>query len=366
MQTFLLVLLVDRSWQEAPSALWTFIATSFGLTIAALVQAAQGNLSLFQALQVLNLVWLANFGSFLALASYSRRKSGHSHHAGKISKSTKNKLHKPENYVKFGAMLQTLLSMVLTEWLWVHVAIFSNECSPDVAYILFVVKINALGSGKIVGLTLTSLLTIGYAVVTFHELRAYYRSYKQHKLPPHHRKSSVNSDDKIPSIPSPTSTHNPSTLSPGPPPIISHIESSGSSSLNVPATDHVIQSTSHSSTITVPKDRHAKKSGSSKAHRPRRKQWSGNWDPMLLGIAAFQFVVFTYFVVSTELLLLWNPYQIDGNKWGFGQILALIVIIPSALSVFNAFSEHGFKRLHKKRKGKRGKSRQEFPATEIV
>jgi len=247
-------------------------------------------------------------------------------------------------------MLQTLLSMVLTEWLWyvilflsaliahrrirVHVAIFSNECSPDVAYILFVVKINALGSGKIVGLTLTSLLTIGYAVVTFHELRAYYRSYKQHKLPPHHRKSSVNSDDKIPSIPSPTSTHNPSTLSPGPPPIISHIESSGSSSLNVPATDHVIQSTSHSSTITVPKDRHAKKSGSLKAHRPRRKQWSGNWDPMLLGIAAFQFVVFTYFVVSTELLLLWNPYQNDGNKWGFGQVRNLHIFHPIIQTLF--------------------------------
>jgi len=359
LQTFLLVLLVDRSWQEAPSALWTFIATSFGLTIAALVQAAQGNLSLFQALQVLNLVWLANFGSFLALASYSRRKSGHSHHT---SKDSKGKLHKPENYVKFGAMLQTLLSMVLTEWLWVHVSIFSNECSPDVEYILFVVKTNALGSGRVVALTLTSILTAGYAVVTFHELRAYYLSYKQRKLPRHHRKGSFNSsDDKVASTPSPTSTHNPSTLSP--PPIISHAESS---SLNVPTTDHIIQSTSHSSTTTVPKDRHTKKSGSLKAHRPRRKQWSGNWDPMLLGIAAFQFVVFTYFVVSTELLLLWNPYQIDGNKWGFGQILALIVIIPSALAVFNAFSEHGFKRLHKKRKGKRGKSKQESSATEIV
>lgn len=52
-----LVLLVDRSWQDAPSALWTFIATSFGLTIAALVQAARGDLTLFQALQVSNLVW---------------------------------------------------------------------------------------------------------------------------------------------------------------------------------------------------------------------------------------------------------------------------------------------------------------------
>ena len=51
----LLVLLVDRSWEDAPSALWTFIATSFGLTIAAIVEREQ--LSLFQALQVSNLVW---------------------------------------------------------------------------------------------------------------------------------------------------------------------------------------------------------------------------------------------------------------------------------------------------------------------
>jgi hypothetical protein len=49
------VLLVDRSWQDAPIALWTFIATSFGLTAAAIVQREQ--LTLFQALQVSNLVW---------------------------------------------------------------------------------------------------------------------------------------------------------------------------------------------------------------------------------------------------------------------------------------------------------------------
>jgi len=77
-------------------------------------------------------------------------------------------------------------------------------------------------------------------------------------------------------------------------------------------------------------------------------------------------VVFAYFVVSTELLLWWNPYQRDGNVWGFGQILALIVTLPSALAVLNAFSEHGFKRLHKKRKGKKGKSRQDSLATNIV
>ncbi|KAG5716048.1 hypothetical protein E4T56_gene17128, partial [Termitomyces sp. T112] len=73
LQTFLLVLLVDRSWQNAPIALWTFIATSAGLVLAAII--IRDQLTLFQALQVSNLVWLANFGTFFALASYSRQKA---------------------------------------------------------------------------------------------------------------------------------------------------------------------------------------------------------------------------------------------------------------------------------------------------
>lgn len=53
------VILVDRSWQDATGALWTFITTSFGLTLSAMIQAKQGQLSLFQALTVGNLVWCA-------------------------------------------------------------------------------------------------------------------------------------------------------------------------------------------------------------------------------------------------------------------------------------------------------------------
>lgn len=55
--TLFVVLLVDRSWEDAPSALWTFTSTSCGLTIAAIVQARSQQLSFFQALQVSNLVW---------------------------------------------------------------------------------------------------------------------------------------------------------------------------------------------------------------------------------------------------------------------------------------------------------------------
>ena len=51
------VILVDRSWEESPTALWTFIATSFGLTIAAITQFKKNQLSLLEALQISNLVW---------------------------------------------------------------------------------------------------------------------------------------------------------------------------------------------------------------------------------------------------------------------------------------------------------------------
>jgi hypothetical protein len=68
------VWLVDRSWQDAPNALWTFVTTSFGLTIAAIVQNKQHQLSFFQALQVSNLVWCVAEESLINLIfTYTRR-----------------------------------------------------------------------------------------------------------------------------------------------------------------------------------------------------------------------------------------------------------------------------------------------------
>lgn len=60
------VLLVNRSWEEASSALWTSVVTSFGLTIAAIAQAQKQvtpRLSLYEAIQVSNLVWYAFYSS---------------------------------------------------------------------------------------------------------------------------------------------------------------------------------------------------------------------------------------------------------------------------------------------------------------
>ena len=231
-------------------------------------------------------------------------------------------------------MLQTVLSMILTEWLWyvfrslselhpdsrirVHASIFQNDCSPDIQYVLFVVKANALGSGRIVSLILTSALMAGYFAITFHELRAYHHSYKQSKIPrPHRQNSSDSTDEKVTNLASPTSVLSSNAMSTPP---ISHIEFNRSPSFNAPTSNHNKESSSRPSAGVVGPNGHPRNPATTKTTRPRRKQWSGNWDPMLLGIAAFQFVVFTYFIVSTELLLQWNPYNTDGNKWGFGQV----------------------------------------------
>jgi len=72
---------------------------------------------------------------------------------------------------------------------------------------------------------------------------------------------------------------------------------------------------------------------------------------MLIGIMICQILVFIYFVVSTELLLKYNDGAYSSaQQMGFGQILALIVVLPSALSVIGALKEHGLKRLSKRKK----------------
>lgn len=182
-------------------------------------------------------------------------------------------------------------------------------------------KTSALGAGRIVALTITSVLTLGYVLVTFHELRSYYLSRKEDKQPRHHRKSSSisksSNNDKDENPLSPMSIMSPSNSLY--PPANSRLESGRSSSLTVPGSNHDIESTLQPPITTEPQPRH-KKTRKAKTNRPRKKQWSGNWDPMLLGIAAFQVVVFTYFVVSSELLRKWNHPEQGGDQWQFGQV----------------------------------------------
>lgn len=61
---------------------------------------------------------LANFGTFLALASYSRHKSAQrKRDAGRARGTAKHK-HLTHHCVRFGATVQTLFSMAFTLYLW--------------------------------------------------------------------------------------------------------------------------------------------------------------------------------------------------------------------------------------------------------
>ncbi|KAK7695290.1 hypothetical protein QCA50_002480 [Cerrena zonata] len=335
LQNFLLVLLVDRSWEDAPSALWTFTSTSCGLTIAAIVQARSGQLSFFQALQVSNLVWMANFGTFLALASYSRHRERHEEEEEQIT--DKSKKTQAQNWVKVVAMFQMFFSMSLTFYTWSRTDVFNQDhCAQFVKYVaFFAVDFPALTSGKKLGLSATALLTFGYLLVTAHEM---YSSYMRRKKP-------ASEDLEMRGKPQITVT-SPDTLEvtipdgalqPEPPsPIRSH-------------SPHPSVSTNMSSNTN-------KTTGRSKRHR--RHSWATNMDPMLLGISIFQLLVFAYFIVSTELLLKHNPAVDSSDKeWGFGQILALIVAVPSVVSVFKAFRDHGFENLHHRKSKAQWKKR---------
>ncbi|KAF9469855.1 hypothetical protein BDZ94DRAFT_1316968 [Collybia nuda] len=331
LQTFILVLLVDRSWQDAPIALWTFIATSAGLTLAAVVQREQ--LTLFQALVVSDLVWLANFGTFVALASYSRQKAAS--HKDSTSRRTFN------YNVRFGAMAQTLVSMALTLYMWAKAKTFGadSQCSYYVQYVLFVFQVPALGRGRVIGLVVTSLLTVAYSLITLHELHSYRRSSldnsvkdKESGLSPLKLKPPIHSRDI--SSTSANSLSTPTSAS-----LVTVSSTQGDYPFPVPRSQSVTIPTSPRNPLSYGK------------RRPKRRRWSSDLDPMLVGIIICQAMVFTYFIVSIELLLRFNS-SVDKstNQWGFGQIIALVVVIPSALSLVGAIKEHGFKRLSKRKK----------------
>ncbi|KAG6817945.1 hypothetical protein H0H87_012413 [Tephrocybe sp. NHM501043] len=337
LQTFLLVLLVDRSWQDAPIALWTFIATSAGLVLAAVIHRA--DLTLFQALQVSNLVWLANFGTFFALASYSRQKAA-------SRKNKKNSRRAFDYKVKFGAMAQSLVSMALTLYMWANAKTFGepSECSHLVKYIFFVIEAQAITVGRVVGLVITSLLTVVYILITLQELYSYRQSYNPKRNEP--TQSLASPIIASPSTPLDTSTSSIPSIHPPPSPIALREGQARNGSAPL---SHRMSASSH-----FPQSPHKTRSTRGK-RRPKRRRWSSDLDPMLVGIIICQVMVFTYFIVSTELLLKRNPSNDDSSaKWSFGQILALIVIIPSAFSLTGAISEHGVKRLSKrKRRGTR-------------
>ncbi|KAG6837669.1 hypothetical protein H0H93_004945 [Arthromyces matolae] len=328
-----LVLLVDRSWQDAPIALWTFIATSAGLVLAAVI--LRTDLTLFQALQVSNLVWLANFGTFFALASYSRQKA-----ASRKDKDTKRRAF--DYKVKVAAMLQSLLSMALTLYMWGNARDFGpmSQCSHLVKYIFFVVGVQATSVGRIISLVITSLLSAVYAIITLKELLSYRENYGQSTRRSKPRATQSNlislSSNNYPLLPSGDVGLFPSTTR------------------SLPSRDTSISAVSAQFPL--------KNRSVIDKRRPKRRRWSSDLDPMLVGIVICQAMVFTYFIVSTELLLKSNPSNDNTSaQWSFGQILALIVVIPSGFSLASAISEHGVKR-----PSKRSRRRKDDPESAVA
>lgn len=81
--------------------------------------------------------------------------------------------------------------------------------------------------------------------------------------------------------------------------------------------------------------------------KDQKKIWLGfEADPIIFGILIAQIIVFTYFIVTTELIVTQKGAEVsDNNKWGFGQVLALTVVIPAGISLFTAFRTYGFRRI---------------------
>ncbi|KAF7793362.1 hypothetical protein EIP86_004474 [Pleurotus ostreatoroseus] len=77
--------------------------------------------------------------------------------------------------------------------------------------------------------------------------------------------------------------------------------------------------------------------------RPRRRS-QANVDPMFLGIIISS-TFLAYFISTTELLIAKNPAD-NTNQWAFGQILAMVLVVPSFISVVQAIQERGFERIH--------------------
>ncbi|KAJ3812625.1 hypothetical protein EV368DRAFT_84114 [Lentinula lateritia] len=312
LQSFLLVILVDRS-TDASTSLWTFTAASFGLTIAAVMQYAKQQLSLLEALQVSNLVWqvlhrLANLGIFVALASYSRHKRNTRRKRGrKKPRRANSRSRRPErghewDYgVKTASMVQTILSMALTLYMWAAPENFApSQCLDSLTYVLFVWRIPVRHSGRIVGLTFSSILTCVYIAITLHE---YWISYRKRKLKSK-KKDSLS-----------------------PPPVLGRTIPLPLALLSIQSSDYKSSPQTSSRSSLPPSQAISQIPTPTKPNRPNRKLWS-NIDPMFIGILIFETIVFLYLIVSNEILLRDN--HADTGEFGFGQVCidaSLLIIV---------------------------------------
>ncbi|KAK7681789.1 hypothetical protein QCA50_015136 [Cerrena zonata] len=136
LQVVFLALLVFFSQEDTISVLWTFIMMNFGLTLAAVVQAFNRQLSLFQALQITNLLWLGNITFVATIQHYlfcntTDDKNTHSWTSLVFRRTT---------LIHFlVALAQLLFSAAFAFYVWFSVTTFGNRvaCVESIVYVIF-------------------------------------------------------------------------------------------------------------------------------------------------------------------------------------------------------------------------------------
>ncbi|KAF9270632.1 hypothetical protein L218DRAFT_47988 [Marasmius fiardii PR-910] len=326
---------------------------SFGLTIAAMVNI--NFITLLEVLQVCNLVWLANIGIFVSLASYSRQKAG--------SRKARSNRHIVDYRVKFGAMIQTLFSMAMTVYMWcVHTflrqesilltvtirsrvesvgCLAGTPMQAEIQYVFFVWGTEAVGIGKHIGLAFSCFLLGLYTLLSLHEMVSFYRNRR--------RKLRESGGEKTSATPGQTILP---TLAITPTPLFPAVSDDSPAT---PGPDLVLSRHPFSNPTSPSSPNHLV--NPPHLRRPKRRRWSsGNLDPMFVGILIIEFLIWTYFVVSCEQLIAKNKAD-DGEAAGFGQIVALVVVMPSLLAMIGAIRENGLKRLSVKERKTSKRSR---------
>lgn len=169
------------------------------------------------------------------------------------------------------------------------------QCSGLLRYVFFVIRAPALGSGRLAGITISVLLAAVYICVTAHELRSSYLKRNQGRQggnSPAVRNSTASVVYLLPTVALPT-----------------HLRAAFNSS-----TDRLPQDTRTSSPESIKR---------TTRRRSKKRRWSTDLDPMFVGIMIFYAMVLVYVIVSTELLMAFNPSDDDVVKeWGFGQVKA--------------------------------------------
>ncbi|KAJ7206253.1 hypothetical protein GGX14DRAFT_643183 [Mycena pura] len=292
LQTIALVLLAGRSLDEALSSVWTLLGTSFGLAISAFVSAVRDELPLYQATIVTDLIWLANYAIFMALATYNRHPRG-------------------SHSVQYCAILQTYVSMSCMLYLWARAAALEavgHAAAGHTVFVFVFASLPATGAGRTVALVFTVLLLAGYTGVASLFLW-------RHLLQPRPPISKGSPPPPSPQQPRhPPIALQPLLLLPPPPASPRTPSESGSSRL------------------------HAHAPGP-----PARAPPSLKLDPHLTTLSLFFGVPYVVLVVCTEIQIARNTLCPANKFWGFGQILAMTVTIVPVVITVQAFRKYGWK-----------------------